>query len=77
MNLLRQLRGGAGMAKRFAFESELLIEAGRLGVTTVAVPIPSIYTALQRRSHFRPVLDIARIVRMVAGKILVVRRSRR
>jgi glycosyltransferase involved in cell wall biosynthesis len=75
--LLRRLRGGAGMAKRFAFESEMLIEAGRLGVSTVAVPIPAIYTKLQRHSHFRPVLDITRIVFMVAGKILGVRRSRR
>ena len=77
MALLRRLDGGAGMAKRFAFESEMLIEAGRLGVSTVAVPIPSIYSALQRRSHFRPVLDITRIVLMVAGKLLEIRRSRR
>jgi hypothetical protein len=74
--LLRRLGGGAGMAKRFAFESEMLIEAGRLGVSTVAVPIPSIYTKLQRHSHFRPVLDITRIVFMVAGKLRLVRRSR-
>jgi glycosyltransferase involved in cell wall biosynthesis len=75
--LLRRLGGGAGMAKRFAFESEMLIDAGRLGVATVAVPIPAIYSTLQRRSHFRPVLDITRIVLMVAGKILRIRRSRR
>jgi glycosyltransferase involved in cell wall biosynthesis len=77
MALLRRLRGGAGMAQRFAFESEMLIEAGRLGVTTVAVPIPSIYAALQRHSHFRPVVDIARIVGMVTRKLWEIRRSRR
>ena len=77
MALLRRLDGGAGMAKRFAFESEMLIEAGRLGVTTVAVPIPSIYAASQRRSHFRPVVDITRIVLMVARKLWEIRQSRR
>ena len=77
MALLRRLDGGAGMAKRFAFESEMLIEAGRIGVRTVAVPIPSIYATLQRRSHFRPVVDITRIVVMVARKLWEIRRSRR
>ncbi len=59
------------MARGFAFESEILIEAGRAGVLTVAVDIPAIYgETLQRESHFRPVADIARIVCMVAGKLL-------
>jgi len=75
--LLRRLGGGAGMAKRFAFESEMLIEAGRIGVATIAVPIPSIYGALQRHSHFRPVVDITRIVFMVARKLWEIRQSRR
>jgi glycosyltransferase involved in cell wall biosynthesis len=59
------------LARGFAFESEILIEAGRLGIRTVAIDIPAIYgTVLTRRSHFRPVADITKIVLMVAGKLL-------
>jgi glycosyltransferase involved in cell wall biosynthesis len=59
------------LAHGFAFESEILIEAGRTGVQTIAVDIPTIYgSVLQRRSHFRPVADIANIVLMVGGKLL-------
>lgn len=59
------------LAHGFAFESEILIEAGRTGIHTVAVDIPTIYgSALQRPSHFRPVADITRIVLMVGGKLL-------
>jgi glycosyltransferase involved in cell wall biosynthesis len=61
---------GGGRAERFAFESEALIEAGRRGFGFVAVPIPAIYDPALRPSHFRPVADIARIVRMVAGRLL-------
>jgi hypothetical protein len=56
--------------KRFVLESEILIAAGRLGVRSVAVRIPGIYPARRRPSHFRPVRDIARIVVMVAGRLL-------
>ncbi len=59
--------------RRFAFESEILIDAARrAGCRTVAVDIPALYgpTTLRRPSHFRPVADIARIVMMVAGKLL-------
>jgi glycosyltransferase involved in cell wall biosynthesis len=59
-----------GKAERFAFESEALIEAGRRGFGVVAVPIPAIYSPALRPSHFRPVADIARIVRMVAARLL-------
>ena len=54
----------------FVFESELLIAAGSLGVQTVAVAVPGIYPKEARHSHFRPVVDIARIVIMVAGRLL-------
>ncbi len=61
-----------GRARRFSFESEILIDAARRGITTVAAEIPALYGAtLRRPSHFRPVADIARIVIMVAGKLLV------
>ena len=57
-------------AASFVFESEILIEAGRRDVRIIAVPIAAVYEARGRRSHFRPVLDIALIVRMVAWKLL-------
>jgi glycosyltransferase involved in cell wall biosynthesis len=55
---------------RFTFESEILIEAARQGHPTLAVAIPGRYPPNARRSHFRPVLDIAKIVLMVAGRLL-------
>jgi glycosyltransferase involved in cell wall biosynthesis len=58
------------LATGFAFESEVLVEAGRLGVRTVAVDIPAIYGTGLRASHFRPVRDITCIVLMVGGKLL-------
>lgn len=60
-----------GRARGFSFESEILIDAARAGITTVAADIPALYGAtLRRPSHFRPVADIVRIVMMVAGKLL-------
>lgn len=60
-----------GRARGFSFESEILIDAARRGITTMAAEIPALYGAtLRRPSHFRPVADIARIVIMVAGKLL-------
>lgn len=54
----------------FVFESEVLIEAARLGVRTLCVPVQVIYSGRARASHFRPVVDIARIVRMVAWRLI-------
>lgn len=54
----------------FVFESEVLIEAGAHGMQSIAVAIPGIYPKQARPSHFRPVMDIARIVVMVAGRLL-------
>jgi len=68
--LLRALPGHMGRAASFVFESEVLIEAGRRGTRLEWVPIPAIYEARGRRSHFRPVADIALITRMVAWKLL-------
>ncbi len=66
--------GLAGVARRssgFVFESEALIEAAaRLGFRPVAVPVDALYPADTRPSHYRPWADTARIVRMVAGKLL-------
>ena len=57
-------------SKRFTFESEILIVAAQQGHPTLAMAIPSSYPVNARPSHFRPVADIAKIVLMVAGKLL-------
>ncbi len=69
-HLLSQLTHADVSWGRFVFESEILIAAGARGVGIVAVSIPGIYPPTARRSHFRPVVDIARIVVMVAGRLL-------
>jgi glycosyltransferase involved in cell wall biosynthesis len=56
--------------RRFTFESEALIEAAHHGHSTLAVAIPGRYPVHARPSHFRPVIDIATIVIMVAGRLL-------
>lgn len=56
--------------RRFTFESEVLIEAADRGHLTLAVAIPGRYPENARRSHFRPVIDIAKIVVMVAARLL-------
>ncbi len=55
--------------KGFVFESEVLIESGRLHFGTVAVGVPALY-GTARASHFRPVADIAQIAIMIAGHLL-------
>ena len=62
---------GKVRGRRFTFESEILIEAARRGHRTVAVAIPGRYPTQARASHFRPVFDIAKIVVMVAGRLLL------
>ena len=57
-------------AASFVFESEILIEAAQLGVPALCVPVGVVYSRRMRPSHFRPVVDIARIVRMVACRLL-------
>ena len=54
----------------FVFESEVLIEAARQGCRPLAVPIDAIYHPFARPSYYRPFHDTARIVRMVAWKLL-------
>jgi glycosyltransferase involved in cell wall biosynthesis len=69
-HLLAQLTHADVSWGRFVFESEILIAAGARGVRSVAVSIPGIYPTAARRSHFRPVVDIARIVAMVSSRLL-------
>lgn len=61
---------GSVRGSRFTFESEILIEAADHGHLTLAVAIPGRYPQNARRSHFRPVVDIAKIVVMVATRLL-------
>jgi glycosyltransferase involved in cell wall biosynthesis len=69
-SLLRRVLVAHDRGAGFVFESEILIEASRLGVASVAVPVAAIYPNSARPSHFRPVVDILRITRMVAWKLL-------
>jgi glycosyltransferase involved in cell wall biosynthesis len=68
--LLREARAEHGASARFAFESEILIEAGRLGIESVAVPVTVSYRGLARASHFANVADVARIALMLARRLL-------
>jgi len=68
--LLQTARVRSDRTRSFVFESEILIEAARLGVLASCVPISVVYSERGRASYFRPVVDIARIVRMVAWRLL-------
>jgi len=68
--LFRELVVPHDRSRSFVFESEILIEAARRGHRCVMVPIAAFYPRAMRASHFRPVLDIVRITRMVAWKLL-------
>ena len=68
--VMRLALAGKARGRRFTFESEILIEAARHGHRTLAVAIAGRYPANARPSHFRPVLDIAKIVVMVGGRLL-------
>lgn len=67
--LLRRLRPTVARERSFVFESEILIEAARLGFPTEPVPITAIYRPAARPSYYRGGLDTWRIVRMVGGKL--------
>ncbi len=69
-DVMRIALEGTVRGNRFTFESEILIEAAHRGHPTLAVAIPGRYPVNARRSHFRPVFDIAKIVVMVAGRLL-------
>jgi glycosyltransferase involved in cell wall biosynthesis len=68
--VLRHVQVFHGPNARFAFESEILIEAGRGGVRSAAVPIAAIYPPNARASHYRSAVDTARIVRMITWKLV-------
>jgi glycosyltransferase involved in cell wall biosynthesis len=68
--VLREAHVRCDRAHSFVFESEILIEAARLGVRALCVPVQVVYSDRARASHFRPVLDFARIGRMVAWRVV-------
>jgi glycosyltransferase involved in cell wall biosynthesis len=68
--VMRLALGPKVRGSRFTFESEVLIEAARHGHETLAMAIPGRYPVNARRSHFRPVWDITKIVIMVGGRLL-------
>jgi glycosyltransferase involved in cell wall biosynthesis len=70
VELLKQLQLKLDKSKSFVFESEVLIQAAKLGVTSVPIPIAAVYAKAARPSHFRAVMDIVRITRMVAWQLL-------
>jgi glycosyltransferase involved in cell wall biosynthesis len=69
-SILRRVKVAHGPGARFAFESELLIEAGRAGAGFSAVAISALYPPNARASHYRSAVDTARIVRMIAWKLV-------
>lgn len=69
--LLEEVVSGAVVSHgRFAFESEVLIEAVHRGVPVIGMDVPCVYVPGARPSHYRPVLDAARITRMVVVRLL-------
>lgn len=69
-DLLRQLEIPVDSAHGFVFESEVLIEASRLGIDSISVPTRAIYRSDARASHYRAGRDTLRIIRMVAWRLL-------
>lgn len=68
--LLERLEVRSGRRNSFVFESEVLIEAARIGCYARPVAIEAIYGDDLRESHYRTAADTMRIVRMVAGKLV-------
>lgn len=69
-SVLKIALGSSVRGSRFTFESEILIAAANHGHPTIAVAIPGSYPEHARPSHFRPVVDIAKIVVLVASHLL-------
>lgn len=67
--LIRRARVGTDPSRSFVFESEIIIEAARLGFAYLPVPIRVSYRPGARASHFKPVMDIVQITRMVALRL--------
>ncbi len=70
MSLLTCLNIPTNRERSFVFESEILVEGAKRGYWSLPIPIESEPRQAPRPSYFRPVVDIARITRMIAGKLL-------
>ncbi len=68
--LLRTVKIPHGPERSFVYESEILIEAARRGCEIQSVAVSVTRRSGPRPSHFRPILDIMKIVRMVAWKLV-------
>jgi len=68
--LLREIDVPHERSRSFVFESEILIEAARQAMVIRNISITVMPRSGPCSSHFRPVLDIVRITRMVAWKII-------
>jgi glycosyltransferase involved in cell wall biosynthesis len=70
LDILERVDLPTDKSRSFVFESEVLVDVSRLGFGVAFVPIHSCYPENRRKSHFRPVYDIAQITLMVAKKLL-------
>ncbi|HEX6727353.1 MAG TPA: glycosyltransferase family 2 protein [Nitrospira sp.] len=68
--LLRTVTIPHGRQESFVYESEILIEAGRQGFDFRSVVVSVSPRSGPSPSHFHPLFDIAKIVRMVAWKLV-------
>lgn len=69
-SLMRRVQIRYDKTRSFVFESEILIEAARVRDGRPPVAVEVLSRPGSRPSYFRPVVDIARITRMVAWKLL-------
>ncbi len=68
-SLLRKLQADSKHYNGFVFESEVIIEAVKLGFKIHSIPIAAVYRNDLRKSHFRPARDTFEIGKMIVGKI--------
>jgi len=68
--LLREVMVPYGREESFVYESEILIEAARQGFSIGNVAVSVSPRSGPSPSHFRPLLDILKITRMVAWKLI-------
>ena len=70
LSLITRLNIPTSRKRSFVLESEILVEGARLGYWSLPVAIESEQRQAPRPSYFRPIVDIARITLMIAGKLL-------
>ena len=68
--LLRKVQVPHSPERSFVYESEILIETARHGAELRGVAVSVTRRPGPSPSHFRPILDIARIVQMVTRKLV-------